>query len=58
MELDLNKEKTALHMRTEIAEVEPVERACSGFTSPSQIKEERRTGFVTPPGPTRPNLQV
>ena len=46
MELDLNKEKKALQMRTEIAKVEAEERACIGFTSPNQIKKERRTGFL------------
>ena len=58
MELNLNKEKKALQLRTEIAKVEAKERAFIGFTHPNQIKEERRTGFVTPPGTTRPNLQM
>ena len=58
MELDLNKEKKALQLRTEIAKFEAKERACIGFTSANQIKEEGQAGFVTPPGPTRPNLQV
>ena len=58
IELDLNKEKKALQLRTEIAKAEAEERAYIGFTSLNQMKDERRTGFVTPPGPTRPNLQA
>ena len=41
MELDLNKEKKALQLRTEIAKVEAKERACIGFTFPSQINKDR-----------------
>ena len=40
MELDLNKEKKALQLRTEIAKVEAEKRAYIGFTSSNQIKKK------------------